>query len=157
MWRGVVSSLHTAPAAGARMETHARIAAIAGRGISGDRYFLGLGTYSDKPGPGVDRQMTLIESETLAALARDQNIAVAPDQVRRNIVTTGVPLNHLVGREFLIGAVRVRGFRLCQPCAYLGELLDSPKIFNALLHRGGLNCEILEGGDIRTGDPVRPA
>jgi len=77
-----------------------------------------------------------------------------PDEAaRRNVVTRGVPLNHLVGREFQIGAVRLRGTRLCEPCAYL-EGLTLPGVLAGLIHRGGLRAEIVTGGTIRVEDAI---
>ena len=124
---------------------------IAGKGIEGDRYFLGTGTYSDKPAP--DRQVTLIESETLEALSRDHNMDLTPVESRRNLTVTGVPLNHLVGKKFRVGEVVLHGGRLNTPCQYLDDLLGK-KLFKLLLNRSGLNCEIVEGGVIRPGDTV---
>jgi MOSC domain-containing protein YiiM len=115
---------------------------------------VGRGFYSKTPRIG--RQCTLIEIETLDAILRDYKITVLPGESRRNLTTRGVPLNHLVGREFYIGGVRLRGERLNVPCKYLDELLDR-KVFNFLLNRSGLNCGILQGGTIRKGEKIRPA
>jgi MOSC domain-containing protein YiiM len=125
--------------------------AVAGRGLDGDRYFNKAGTFSATPGTG--RDVTLIESESLEALERDYGIALGPDQSRRNILTRGVPLNHLVGREFSVGAVRLRGVRLCEPCSHL-EQLTGKRVDRGLVHRGGLRADVLTGGPIRPGDPV---
>src|SRR5262245_50871602 len=130
------------------------VVAVAGRGLQGDRYFERIGTYSQKPGTG--REVTLIESEALEAVARDNGVELAPGEARRNIVTAGVALNHLVGREFFVGSVRLRGMRLCEPCAHLARLVQRP-VVKQFLHRGGLRTEIVEGGTIRVGDTVRPA
>ncbi len=125
--------------------------AVPGRGLEGDRYFNGVGTFS-KPKP--DREVTLIEIEALEALKRDYGIALEPADSRRNIITRGVLLNHLVGREFKVGAVALRGLRLCEPCSHLEELANR-RVRPGLIHRGGLRAQILTGGVIRVGDPVR--
>jgi MOSC domain-containing protein YiiM len=65
-----------------------------------------------------------------------------------------VPLNHLVGLEFQVGEVRLRGIRLCEPCAHLERLLDKP-VVPGLRHRGGLRAQVLTEGVIRVGDAVR--
>jgi len=83
-------------------------------------------------------------------------IKLSAAETRRNIATGDVPLNHLVDREFWIGAVRMRGVRLCEPCKYLEELTQ-PRVMAALVHRGGLRAQILDEGIIRTGDVIRPA
>ena len=80
---------------------------IEGVGIEGDRYATGKGHYSKLPRP--DRQVTLIEIETVEAIVRDHRIALVPQETRRNLTTRGVPLNHLVGRRFRVGAVVLHG------------------------------------------------
>lgn len=151
MWQGSVVSIHITSAAGQPMETVPEARAISGRGLEGDRYFAGTGYYSDKPGDG-GRELTLIEMETLDALP-GLGIKVAAAESRRNIATVGVPLNHLVGREFRIGAVRLRGTRLCEPCRYLDGLTQQGAMA-ALIHRGGLRAQILNDGLIRVGDTI---
>jgi MOSC domain-containing protein YiiM len=127
--------------------------AVAGRGLEGDRYFNQVGTYSDRPGPG--RELTLVEFEAIEALESDLQIKLQPKDIRRNIVTKGVALNHLVGRTFKVGDVSLRGIRLCEPCSYL-ESLTAQGVEKALLNRGGLRAQILNDGTIRAGDRVKP-
>ena len=79
---------------------------------------------------------------------------VAPGETRRNVVTRNVALNHLVGREFQLGNVKVRGIRLCEPCEHLEGIVGRP-VIKGLRHRGGLRAQILTEGLIRVGDPVR--
>ena len=148
---GTVVSLHIAPTGGAEMQTLQRVQAVAGRGLEGDRYFSELGTYSNNPGTG--RQVTLIESEALQALKRDYGVRIEPAQARRNIVTCAAALNYLVGREFTIGEVRLRGMRLCDPCAHL-EKLSARGALRGLIHRGGLRADVLSGGIIWVGERV---
>lgn len=126
--------------------------AVPGKGLAGDRYFVQQGTFSQPAGP--DREVTLIEMEAMEALARECQIEMEPGQARRNFVTRGVPLNHLVGREFRIGEVVLRGLRLCEPCGHL-ESLTVKGIQGGLCHRGGLRAQILRGGLVRTGDSIR--
>ena len=124
------------------------VKAVAGKGLEGDR------KYSENPDrPG--RQITLIESEAIEAAEKDYGVKVGLGGSRRNIVTEGVALNHLVGREFTVGDVRVRGVKLCEPCSHLASLLDQKGVIRALIHRGGLRADILNDGVIRTGDPIQ--
>jgi MOSC domain-containing protein YiiM len=125
--------------------------AIAGRGLVGDRYFLKEGTFSAKDGP--DREVTLIEAEALEGLAREYQIELAPNQTRRNLLTRGVPLNHLVGKTFKVGNVILRGIRLCEPCGHL-EKLTCKGVEKGLIHRGGLRAQIVEGGVLEVGAVV---
>ena len=152
-WRGEVLHLHVAPTAGAKMQAREALELIAGQGVAGDRYKDGTGFYSDKPEDG--RQVTLFEQEALDALKRDHGIDFAPADHRRNITTGGVPLTHLVGRQFRIGATLVEATRLSVPCQRLVELTGK-KVFKPLINRSGLNCRIVQGGTIRPGDLVEP-
>jgi MOSC domain-containing protein YiiM len=106
-----------------------------GRGLEGDRYLDGSGHWSSTPGVG--RQVTLIEIETIEALEREKNIVIAPGASRRNLVTRGVPLNHLVGREFQVGAVRLFGRRLCYLRSTSLATRNSATIFQSLFLRLG--------------------
>jgi MOSC domain-containing protein YiiM len=150
---GVLLAIHIAPGASAPMVELDAARLVEGVGIEGDRYATARGTYSHKP--HADRQVTLIEMETLDALARDHGIDLPPHETRRNLTTAGVPLNHLVGREFTVGEVVLVGGRLNVPCQYLEDLLGKP-VFKPLIHRSGLNCRIVQGGTVRPGDTIRP-
>jgi hypothetical protein len=155
-WRGELLHIHVAPAASYEMEARDAATLIAGRGIEGDRYFLGTGTYSDLPAM---REITLIEIEVLEALARndpplqDGPIEIDPSEHRRNLTIRGVPLGHLVGARFRVGETVLRGARINFPCKYLEQLLGRP-VYQPLYNRGGLNCAIETGGTIRVGDPI---
>ena len=150
MWKGTVESIHVAPAAKAPSHTVIQTRAIPGAGLEGDRYALKLGTFY-KPLP--EYELTLIEAEAIEACLRDYGIKLAPGEARRNVVTRGVPLNHLVGRDFKIGEIRVKGLRLCEPCGHL-EAVTGQSVIKGLRHRGGLRAQILSQGVIHVGDPV---
>jgi MOSC domain-containing protein YiiM len=128
------------------------VRAVPGKGLQGDRYFLSTGTYSDKPEPS--REVTLIESEALEALSRDYKLDLPPGASRRNITTRGVALNHLIGQEFQVGEVKLRGIRLCEPCNHLEEVTGL-EVRPGLVHRGGLRCQILSEGAVRVGDVIQ--
>jgi len=147
---GIVVAIYISPHAAAPMVAVDSVDAVPGKGLEGDRYFKQVGTFS-KPNP--DREVTLIEAEALDAQARELGIVLAPDASRRNVLTRGISLNDLVGREFHIGTVSLRGLRLCEPCAHL-ENLTQPGIVSGLTHRGGLRAQILASGRIRVGDAV---
>lgn len=153
-WTGSVISIHIAAEASAPMAERAVVQAVAGKGLIGDRYFEKVGFYSGTPGPL--REISLIEEETLEALARDHEMVVVPGETRRNIVTRGVPLNHLVGREFQVGSAVIRGVKLCEPCAHLVAVTGKRGYLPNLIHRGGLHAEIVGDGEIRTGDAIIP-
>lgn len=149
--RGSVVSIHVAPAGSTPVVSVEEIQAIAGKGLEGDRYFRKTGSYSKTPGSG--REVTFIEIEAIEALQREYQIDIDAAQARRNIVTRGVALNHLVDREFAVGEVVLRGTRLCEPCSHL-EKLTVKGAMRGLIHRGGLRADIVRGGFIRVGDEI---
>ena len=152
MAEGRIESIHIAAAAGSPMQSKVEVSVTAGAGIDGDRYAAQVGKFSDKPKSG--RQITFIEAEAIEALATELGITLQAGETRRNVVTRGVPLNHLVGREFEAGSVRFRGTELCEPCQYLTELTGKPGILPGLTHRGGLRAEVLQGGLLSLGDTL---
>ena len=119
--------------------------AIAGKGLEGDRYFFGIGTYSDYPDTR-GRNLTLIEIDAL------ERAGIDAAEARRNLVVSGLDLGGLVDRRFRIGEVECLGRRLCEPCAYL-EGLTHPGVLRALVHTG-LRVDILTGGRIARGDTI---
>ena len=151
MSTGTIESIYIAPAATATTVSVKEVLAIPGVGLEGDRYALGQGTFY-KPEP--DYELTLIEAEAMEALKRDYDVELAPGESRRNLVTRGVALNHLVGRDFHIGEVKARGIRLCEPCDHL-QRVTGRELIKGLRHRGGLRAQILTRGTIRIGDSVR--
>ena len=157
-WSGRLLHIHIAARASLPMQELEQAMLVTGRGIEGDRYFSGTGTYSIKPDA---REVTLIEMEVLEAIARGdppapgEKVELAPADHRRNLTTRGVPLSHLVGKRFKVGEAVLIGGRLNFPCRYLEKLLRQP-VYTALLNRSGLNCCIEVGGIIRKGDVIVP-
>ena len=137
----------------AAMESLEEVMAIPGQGLAGDRYFTGLGTFSPNP-QKPDFELTLIESEQVRDYVNRTGLNFTATDARRNLVTEGIDLNGLVGKEFTIGSVRIRGIRLCEPCNYLAKITH-PEVLHGLVHRGGLRAAILSEGVIRCGDLIR--
>ena len=156
---GTVKRIFTAPEAEAEMEEHTEIEAVPG-GLRGDRYFseIETGTFVEW-GPDEERHdgydLTLIEQEAVTAIEREAGIELAPGEHRRNIETSDVALNHLVGQRFRVGNAICRGDRLCEPCNHL-QRITQDGVLQALTHRGGLRVDILEDGMIRAGDGIEP-
>jgi hypothetical protein len=144
---GAVEAIVVAPEAEAAPVRLDSAEVRAGRGLRGDRYFDGRGTFSDAYDRGHD--LTLIEAEALDELG-----LIAPEESRRNVVTRGIDLNALVGTRFTIGGVECFAQRLCEPCAHL-ERLTKPGVLRAYVHRGGLRADVLTDGEISVGDTVR--
>jgi MOSC domain-containing protein YiiM len=122
------------------------VRALAGRGLEGNRYFFD----GDAP-PGV--ALTLIAAEAVEAMDREHGISIEPRESRRNVVTRGIDVNQLVGKQFRIGDVACYGVELCEPCTSL-QAMTKPGIIEGLVHRGGLNADILSDGEIHVDDAV---
>jgi hypothetical protein len=142
---GEVVALAVAADAESPVELVEQAAAVPGRGLEGDRYFDGRGTFSNEYAQG--HELTLVEAEVL------DELGLTAEAARRNVVTRGIALNALVGLPFRIGDVACVGRRLCEPCAHL-ERLSAPGTLRSLVHRGGLRADILAGGTVRVGDLV---
>ena len=149
---GRVEAIVVAHAAEAPMESVDEARAHAGRGLDGDRYHEGAGTFSNRASSGHD--LTLIEAEQLEALRLPSGHRPGALDARRNIVTRGIDLNALVGLRFTVGEVECIGRRLCEPCAHL-ERLTEVGMLRGLVHRGGLRADVLSDGRIALGDTVR--
>ena len=152
MFRGELVGIYVAANEGEPMESRAEAMLVEGVGIDGDRYAAAAGKFSGTRRGG--RQVTLIEREAVEAAAREHDLDLTHGDTRRNLITLGVPLNHLVGRDFRVGDVVLRGLRLAEPCAYLEGLLGRDGVRKALIHRGGLRADIVSGGTIRPGDSI---
>ncbi|HEY1369762.1 MAG TPA: MOSC domain-containing protein [Gaiellaceae bacterium] len=141
---GSVAAILIAPAAESSPKRVDSVEALPGRGLAGDRYANGAGTFS---GPGRGYELTIVEGEVL------DEIELSWEEARRNIVTAGISLNALVGKRFRVGPVECVGRRLAEPCAHL-EKLARPGLLRPLVHRGGLRADILSRGTISIGDEI---
>jgi len=119
-----------------------------GKGIFGDRYYNQEGTFSNKGEIEPDRDVTLIEIEKIDELNNNHNLKLTPEDFRRNIVVSNCDLNSLVGKEFQIGEVVLKGLRLCEPCKYIADKLDEKKALTQMVHKAGLRAQIISGGSI---------
>ena len=126
---------------------------VAGAGLDGDRYARGGGTWARYP--DLEKQLTLIDSDDVAAVAAEAGVDLAPGDTRRNLVTVGVDLPALVGRWFAVGDALLFGMKRCPPCTHL-ERLTGARLVKAMVHRGGINAAVFAGGEIAEGAVVRP-
>ena len=147
---GTVELIAVAAEAEGPMRSVSTAEALEGRGLLGDRYERGVGTFSNPRGRGYD--LTLVEAEALEELSA-KGVELAPAEARRNLVVRGIALDDLIGRRFRVGEVECFGQRRCEPCAHL-ERLTRPGVLRGLVHRGGLRADVLSGGNIRAGDRV---
>ena len=122
------------------------VRAEAGHGLEGEYH------WSTEPEPG--QSITLIAAEALEGLREDTGIELSHEASRRNVLTRGIDLNPLVGRRFTVGGVECEGVELCHPCNDLVKLTERG-VLRGLVQRGGLRADIVAGGEIAVGDPVR--
>ena len=150
-----IEHIYVAPRSGDPMRAVSHAELIAGCGIRGDRNFKER-TATAAPH---DAQITLIAAEEIERVCRETGLRIDWGDSRRNVVTRGIALHELVGREFRLGDTRVTGIELCEPCATLGRLLATPQVSAAAVvaaftHRAGLRGRIVSGGAIAPGDAV---
>ena len=145
--RGTVAAIVLAPQTAGAAHLVERCRAIAGRGIEGDRYATGGGTFTAQGRVGQD--LTLIDADALEVAG------LSAVEARRNVVTRDIDLDSLIGRRFRIGQVECQGERRAEPCAHL-QRLTRPGVLRALVHRGGIRADVLSDGQIAVGDTVQP-
>lgn len=147
MSEGSVVAIYTAPKKSAPVVSRKEVRAVAGQGLEGDRYFNPDGWDESK------KEITLVEIEAVEGANREYELDLEPKDMRRQIVTRGVALNHLVDREFRIGEVKLKGIKIANPCSHLQKVAGK-KLLKPMMHRGGLRAQILESGTIKVGDPI---
>jgi MOSC domain-containing protein YiiM len=136
---GVVEGIFCGAVDEAPLDAAEEVTVVTGGGIEGDRYG--------------DRDITLFEAEAIEGLKADTGIELAPNEIRRNVMTRGVALNDLLGRRIRVGEVEAIVTELCHPCSHLQELTQTG-VLRGLVNRGGLNADVVRGGVIRVGDQI---
>jgi len=149
-WEGSVAAIFIAANSADEMISLPQVRAFADRGLEGDRFFRDSWSAVKRS----DKAVSLIEDEVLQLAATEVAVESIGQLSRRNLVTRGVPLIDLLSREFTVGAVRMRGIRLFEPCAHLVQVSKLPGIFKALEHRSGLKAAVVSDGEIRIGDAI---
>jgi MOSC domain-containing protein YiiM len=149
-----VERIFISPERGAPQIECDQISVECGRGVIGDRNF-GKNIH-----PG--QNITLVEAEEIELFLSLHDRLPDLSLTRRNLVTRGVRLNELLGKEFMIGDVRLRGVELCEPCTILASCLEteavpSAQIIKRWVGRGGLRADILSHGIIDRGARVGAA
>jgi len=127
---------------------------ITDKGIEGDRYLLGKGTFTKELLGTPDYQVTLIESEEIDKFNSDNGLNLTYGSFRRNIITQGIKLNSLIGKKFSIGDVVLEGIRYCEPCSYLAKLLGQ-EVLTQMVGRCGIRAKIILGGIAKSGQDIR--
>ncbi|NNE07102.1 MAG: MOSC domain-containing protein [Gemmatimonadetes bacterium] len=148
---GRVAAIYLTDAEGGAPRSRESARALQGAGLEGDRYEKRRGTFSKKKlDPG--QQITLIESEAVEKVIAD-GVDIGQGRHRRNVETSGLRLNDLVGKTFQVGEATLLGHRLCHPCGYLAKKIGADMV-SILENAGGLRAEIVSGGEIRVGDSI---
>jgi MOSC domain-containing protein YiiM len=150
---GLLTGIWLTPEAAAPMRRVPSARLLAGRGLEGDRYALGGGTWAQYP--DLEKQLTLIDARDVAGVAQETGAALTAADLRRNLVTEGVDLPSLVGGWFAVGEALLFGMKRCPPCTHL-ERLTGVRLVKAMVHRGGINAAVFAGATIGEGDVVRP-
>jgi len=150
---GRVKYLIIGPEAGAPLKEVAKVTAEAGRGLVGDRYHLGCGSFNAAQFDQRVREVTLIDIAAVETCNMRLSRTLAPADFRRNIVTEGIDLSVLRGRRFRVGGTVLRWVRSAPPCRYLARLLGED-IMRGLKGVGGIRAVIEQGGEIKTGDRI---
>jgi len=148
-----IFEIYLSDAAGRPMKKVKLAQLEAGKGMVGDRYYNEKGTFSKKLAGLPDKELTLIELEQVDSFNQQYGFNFTCGDFRRNIVTQGVNLNQLEGKLFTLGGIRLRGVRLCEPCAHLANIMV-PEIMPALVHKTGLRAQIVESCIIKLGDTL---
>ncbi len=136
----MIEAIHIGPDEAGPLASVESVRAVAGQGLEGDRNFRAAGA---KPG----QALTLVEAENV------EDVGLAVGETRRNLTTRGVRLNDLVGKSFTVGEVECYGVELCEPCEHL-QSMTRPGIIKDMVHRAGINADILSDGVIRVGDEI---
>jgi hypothetical protein len=154
-----IHAIYIASQAGESMTQLTQAEIVAGEGIVGDRYAMGMGAFS-KTKPKIRHvsiiALSAIESANNKLLAKKQ-IAFDPDDTRRNIVISGISedeLNGLVGKTFYLGDLAFKGTELCEPCQRPAHLLKRPDFMSAFEGCGGLRAEALASGYLTPGSTL---
>eukprot|EP00593_Proboscia_inermis_P012378 CAMPEP_0171310928 /NCGR_PEP_ID=MMETSP0816-20121228/21121_1 /TAXON_ID=420281 /ORGANISM="Proboscia inermis, Strain CCAP1064/1" /LENGTH=266 /DNA_ID=CAMNT_0011795331 /DNA_START=77 /DNA_END=877 /DNA_ORIENTATION=+ len=158
MKEGKIEAIYIAHKAVASVESLKTAKLIPGVGIEGDRYALQTGTYSAKFMNEPGKDLTMVSADGVEeAIARTGMEPFSMGDLRRNIVIRGLSakaLNDMVGHEVSIGKSRLFVHRRTVPCKYREAQCKRPGLMNNLWGVCGVNCEILQGGEIRVGDAV---
>ena len=142
----IVVGIYICPVAGEKMQRVQQVKAIAGFGLEDDRYCIGEGSWNvGKPGT---RQVTLMSARVFKGTPFEYGDA------RRNIFVEGVELPRLIGEDFQIGEVELRGFKYCYVCGRPGGISGKPDFVSTFWERGGIIAEITKGGIICTGSQI---
>jgi hypothetical protein len=156
-----IHSIYIASQAGEPMSKRERARLIAGAGIEGDRYALGIGAFSSSI-PAKIRDVSLIAltgiEEANQELEASGLSLYLTSEVRRNIVIEDMSsdaLNQLVGKEFSLGSLRLRATELCAPCERPANLSEKSNFLAAFKNRGGIRAQILDSGEVRVGDQLK--
>lgn len=144
----MIERIFTRSAIDGATQEHQSVTVVAGAGIKGDRYF----DRHEEPGQNI----TLIEAEEIERFNAAHHVKHDPSITGRNLVTRGVRLNALLGQEFTVGSVRMRGVELCEPCLGFGEALASselepPAVVKAFVGKAGLRADVLSSGEVAVG------
>jgi hypothetical protein len=150
--RGTVEQIFIAERSGQPMRAVDEVIGEAGRGLIGDRHCRPVDAPPLAPRDRVP-DVSLVEAEVLESLRAEHGIELPPSDTRRNILTRGIRLSDLIGRQFRLGGLLCEGVEICEPCIHVQQKVGKP-ILKPLVHRGGLRARIVASGTVHVGDAV---
>ena len=147
-----IKEIYITDAAAKPMVAVDSVLALADQGLEGDRYCLGNGFYSDKEGWGAN--VTLIQSEAIDGVNVGHSTDFTGAMLRRNLVTSGIKLNLLIGRDFRCGEAILHGTKPFPPCTHLAYLLGRSDVLKYFAYCSGIGANVVSGGRIDVGDQI---
>ena len=147
--QGKVERIYVAPQGGVEMQKVSQVEALAGCGLEGDRYCSRTGYWT-----AVDEcQVTLIAAEDLEDIQRSTSVRVDDGEHRRNLITRGIELESLSGKQFQVGQAVLEYDRPRPPCSYI-QSITQPGMTKALVGRSGICARVVQSGLIREEDTI---
>lgn len=156
----VVEHIFIAPQSGAPMQAVQSVRAVEGQGLEGDRYNTQEGRYSHRTDEGRTWWVSLMDMTLLGAGNDERWSRCLPlftvAETRRNILTRGIDLTSLIGKDFLIGEAVLRGAENCHPCRVPSQLSGKDGFQDDFTGRGGIRAGVIQSGQLGVGSLIQP-
>ncbi|HYD40016.1 MAG TPA: MOSC domain-containing protein [Anaeromyxobacter sp.] len=104
---------------------------------------------------GGRRQVTILDAAVWEAVMAELGARLSPAARRANLLVRDVALPRTTGRVLQVGAAQLRILGPTQPCNLMEETLPGLEAALRPDWRGGAFGEVIVGGVVRIGDPVR--
>ena len=121
--------------------THQSIKLVPNQGIKDDRF-----EFAKYP-------ITFLSLEVATEVCKELELPLQLELFRRNIVISGVHLNSLIKKQFIIDGIVFEGLAHCAPCTWMNHVLKKGA-FSLMSGRGGLRAKVIDGGELFLGDAI---